>query len=65
MDQAKTLNEFYIAGFGGLLIAISTSLNYLIWGQKEMITEQFFKIWTLNDKIFQCIKTKGCTSILT
>jgi hypothetical protein len=59
MDTSITKNDYLIAIIGGLLIALSTSLNYLIWGRKEIITEHFFKLWTQDGKIFKCLKQKG------
>jgi len=59
MDASITKHDYLIAAIGGLFIALSTSLNYLIWGRKEIITEQFFKLWTQDGKIFKCLKPKG------
>lgn len=51
--------DFLIASVGGVLICVSTSLNFLIWGTKEIITEQFFGLWTKNETLFDCSSKTG------
>ena len=46
----------------GVFLSLATCLIYLLWGKREIITEQFFDLWTNDHELFKCSnkKSKSC-----
>lgn len=59
MEQPLSKVDYIIAALGGLGLSVASTLVFLIWGKREIISEQFFGLWTNDQKLLERTNAKG------